>query len=214
MQNRKLYVFRFAAFVLLAGLATFATACKTQSTQTNSQAPQEVTPVDVKTAAVKFSPAAVRDATESLVRFAEGFEPKSKKDRVIPSLPELNAEVNEALEILIASDSTEHLKSLTLIILKLNRFYSEHFHQDYDLRVMIGYKTFFPKLLEEYCRRTRLCDEGDEMAGSGMAAVWVERHPELLEYLPVKQEIERTTKVVEAFNKKMEAKLTRMNKGK
>jgi hypothetical protein len=206
MQNRKLYVVRLVAFILLAGLATFATGCKRQSTQTNSQAPQEAAPVEVKTAAVKFSPAAVRDATERLERFAEDFEPKSKKDRVIPSLPGLNVEINNALEIFIASDSTEHLKSLTLIILKLNRFYSEHFHQDYDLRVMIGHEAFFPKLLEEYCRRTQLCEESDEMIGAGMAAVWVEKHPELLEYLPIKQEIERTRKAEDAFNKKMEAK--------
>ena len=133
----------------------------------------------------------VADATaEALItfsKFAENYEPQSSKKETVPSTPEPDEKLAKALEELSQSPTREHEKYIILIFLKLERFQTEHFKQTYE----IGGN----QLAKEFYRLTGIdYKPGDEPRFTYEAENWVEKHPELLEYKPIADEMNRIKK--------------------
>jgi hypothetical protein len=129
-----------------------------------------------------------------LKRFAESYEPKSGRE-VIPSPPVLDPKLSELIANASKTESRAHEPYVILIFLKLSRFNIEHFKQSYEL----GREN---PLTKEFYRLIGETDyEKAELMASYLADNYVDKHPELLEYAPIKAEMQRIEKAGEKIKR-------------
>ena len=163
--------------------------------------------LNVKSATPQPSPINPADL-EVVKRFAESYEPKSTKNEVIPPPPCPNEKVVRALKALAESQTREHEKYIVLMFLRLYRFYIEHFQQSYNLESIPD-----NPLTLEFFRLAKLDYQKDEDEQSSVAADWVDRNPQLLDYALIKKEMIRIDKASKR-NKKEFEKAERRGQGK
>ncbi len=129
-----------------------------------------------------------------LKRFAESYEPKSGRE-VIPSPPVLDPKLSELIANASKTESRAHETYVLLIFLKLSRFNIEHFKQSYEL----GRENPLTKEFYRIIGETNY--EKAELMPSYLSDNYVEKHPELLEYAPIKAEMQRIEKAGEKIKK-------------
>ena len=136
------------------------------------------------------------DELKALQRFAEDYEPRSGRE-VIPSPPEPNAQLSEIIAKAQKSGSRVHEKFIILIFLRLSRFQIEHFRQRYELGRENPLTQEFYRLIgrNDYARA--------EINLTYLADDYVDKHPELLSYAPIKAEMRR----IEAAGSKLKQEL-------
>jgi hypothetical protein len=147
--------------------------------------------VVVDASATKSQPTSM-DSTvlAPLKRFAESYEPKSGRE-VIPSPPVLDPKLSELIANASKTESRAHEPYVLLIFLKLSRFNIEHFKQSYEL----GRENPLTKEFYRIIGETNY--EKAELMPSYLSDNYVEKHPELLEYAPIKAEMQRIEKAGE-----------------
>lgn len=132
---------------------------------------------------------------EPLKRFAESYEPRSGRE-VIPSTPALDDRLSGLIAAAERTGSRDHERYVLLIVLKLHRFHVENFSQSYAL----GHGT---PLTTEFYRLIGEADEPDaEPVRSSAVATYIKDHPELLEYEPIRREMERIEKAAETIKRR------------
>lgn len=119
---------------------------------------------------------------EIIKRFAENYEPRSTNRETIPSTPNPNKEVLNAIDVLARAQSRKHEKYIVLIFIRLERFHTEHFKQTYDLGDNALAREFYKLIGKDY-------QSGGEPGFSHLAGVWIKANPKLLEYSPIEKEI-------------------------
>lgn len=129
--------------------------------------------------------------------YAEKYEPKPEKNTVIPSTPNPDDNVLQAVNALANSESRAHEKYIVLIFLRLHRYHIEHFKQSYDLGENPLAKEFYRLTFNNYKLR-------GEPNLSYLAENWVEKNPELLKYSLIENEIKRIKK---GYGKKIRKEL-------
>jgi len=132
---------------------------------------------------------------EPLKRFAESYEPRSGRE-VIPSPPALDERLSGLIAAAAQTGSRDHERYVLLIFLKLYRFHVENFSQSYALGRGTPLTTEFYRLIGE-------ADEPDaEPVRSSAVATYIKDHPELLEYEPIRREMERIEKAEESIKRR------------
>lgn len=122
-----------------------------------------------------------------LKQFAESYEPRSGSE-VIPSPPVLDSRLSNLIGSAAKSESRAHEEYVLLIFLKLYRFHIEQFKQSYELgRDNPLTKEFYRLIGESNYERA-------ERMSSSLAENYVKKRPELLDYAPVKAEMQRIEK--------------------
>lgn len=129
-----------------------------------------------------------------LKRFAESYEPKSDR-QAIPLPPLLDPKLSDLIANAAKTGSRVHEPYVVLIFLKLSRFNIEHFKQSYELGRENPLTKEFYRLIGE----TNY--EKAEFMASYLVDNYVEKHPELLEYAPIKAEMKRIEKAGEKIKR-------------
>jgi len=131
-------------------------------------------------------------------KFAESYEPKFTKQAVIPSPPEPNEEVVQAIANLKNSKTREYEKYIVLIYLRLYRFHIENFKQSYEL----GRDN---SLTKEFFRIIQSHDyQKAEFMPSYLAQNYVQENSELLKYNLIEKEMNRIEKAGEKIKKELD----------
>lgn len=130
--------------------------------------------------------------------YAEDYEPKFTEQAVIPSPPEPNEKVLQAISNLRNNGNQEYEKYIMLIYLRLYRFHVENFRQSYELgRDNPLTKEFFEIIKSNDYQKA-------EMIPSSLAKNCVEENPELLKYGLIEKEMKRIKKAEEKIQKDLE----------
>lgn len=115
-------------------------------------------------------------------------------------------EVISALDILRRAKTRQHEAYVLLIMLKLYRNHYRHAHQSYELRAN-GNREINNPILKEYCRLTGIGPTffyKPEYLPSDHVYAWIEEHPEVLEYSALATEMQKTKKLIEDWEQRLE----------
>jgi hypothetical protein len=197
---RGIVIFKSTLFCLMA---TTLFGCQNRTGKPRETAsPQPLTTHSAKASPLPIDPADL----DTVRRYAEAYEPKSLKDVRVPSPPYLDGDVLRALKGLADSHSREHEKYIVLIFLRIYRFHLEHFHQSYDLSEGYASQPDVNPLTAEFFRL--ISYQRHEADLSIVAADWVAKNPDLLEYPLIRREMVRIVKA----DKRIETALEKTTK--
>ena len=160
------------------------------------------------------SPAAP-DHVAVIKDYAEKYQPKVRREKdekgieyevppfAFTEQPEQR--ILEAVNALAASQSRDHEKYIVLIFLRHYRAQVELARQSYELReVSNSYGEPKNPLLKEFLRLLNVNPKEREFLSSGEAHTWVVNHPELMNYAPIKEEVERIDKAYKGIDAELE----------
>ena len=99
--------------------------------------------------------------------------------------------MTQAVRALAAVGAKEDEPYVTLILLRLYRFQQEHFHQSYEMRDFRHPENSESEIVTEFCRLAPICDKHLELLMPDVAWEWATAHPSLLDYPPIRQELDR-----------------------
>ena len=133
-------------------------------------------------------------ALEALRIYAETYEPNAGMG-IVPHLPMPPRDVVSAIERSQKRDEDDCGRYITLIILRLHRYYLENFRQSYDLRVHTpeGFQIDNP-ILTAFCNLARIDiweATQQESLSSWVVMDWVNLHPYYRNYPLIRDELER-----------------------
>lgn len=135
-----------------------------------------------------------------LREFANSYEPAATEATVCPMLPTPPQNVLTVLQEHPVDD--EYCRHVTLVLLKLDRFHVEQFHQSYDIRqVRNGKQGIHNGFLSAFARMARITDEWDpdklDYLGSSIVEHWIDLHVYVVRDDRIKRECERIRTVRE-----------------
>jgi hypothetical protein len=139
-----------------------------------------------------------RDLTV-LKQFAENSVPYFPPETMIPRLPQVPPEVLSILKEMRKGEEKEFEKYLTLVILRTYRSQLACCHEGYELRNK-GAEFEANPLVDVYMKVTKSDSQVEYFDGSA-AYDWAEKHPELLDYGPIKTEYEKCKNMLVRFEK-------------
>ena len=135
-----------------------------------------------------------------LREFANSYEPAATEAIPIPVLPTPPRNVLKVLQKHPAND--EYYRHVALVLLKLDRFNVERFHQGYDIRQARNCKRGIRNgFLSAFARMARITDEWDpdklDYLGSSVVEHWIELHTYEVRDDRIKRELKRIRAVRE-----------------
>lgn len=135
-----------------------------------------------------------------LREFANSYEPAGTEAVPIPILPTPPRNVLRVLQKHPVND--EYCRHVTLVLLKLDRFHVERFHQSYDIReVPHGKRGIRNGFFSAFARMARITDEWDpnklDYLGSSVVEHWIELHAYEVRDDRIKRELKRIRAVRE-----------------
>lgn len=139
-----------------------------------------------------------------LCEFANSYEPAATEAMPCPMLPTPPHNVLEVLRKHPVND--EYCRHVTLVLLKLDRFHVEQFHQSYDIRqVHNGKRGIHNGFLSAFARMVRITDEWDtnrlDYLESSIVEHWIALHAYVVRDDRIKRELERVHAVREAIRR-------------
>ena len=135
-----------------------------------------------------------------LREFADSYEPTATEAMPCPILPTPPRNVLRVLQKHPVND--EYCRHVTLVLLKLDRFHVERFHQSYDIRQVPNCKRGIRNgFLSAFARMARITDEWDpdklDYLGSSVVEHWIDLHVYEVRDDRIKRELKRIRAVRE-----------------